>query len=335
MAADRDVLGSALFCLSLNTKQMALYYAPVFFFALLRKCFVQPSWRSALGKLLVIGGTVLGCFGVLWAPFCMFPADGETCISSLGHVLSRQFPFSRGIFEDKVANVWYALSVALDVRQLLSHAQLLTASLALTLLLLSPVAYLLLSRPASLPHLSLAMVNSALAFFLASFQVHEKSILLALLPASTLVLHDPGFCQWLELVGCFTMFPLLRRDGLVVPYAALCLLYALIMDEIGRQTDANSNSSDALWPLSPPWLRHPVPRGMLQGIRRVSYAAMLALHVAEACIAPPQRYPDLYPALFALCGCGSFLLAYLLGICWQFTLSAAEDKDKDKLGKAV
>jgi hypothetical protein len=34
----------------------------------------------------------------------------ETCLSSLILVLQRQFPFSRGIFEDKVANLWYMFS---------------------------------------------------------------------------------------------------------------------------------------------------------------------------------------------------------------------------------
>ena len=35
------------------------------------------------------------------------------------------------------------------------------------------------------------MAWACLAFFLAAFQVHEKSLLLALVPASLLVLHKP------------------------------------------------------------------------------------------------------------------------------------------------
>lgn len=38
---DEDLLGSFFFCLSLNYKQMSLYYAPTFFFYLLGK-----NWDS-------------------------------------------------------------------------------------------------------------------------------------------------------------------------------------------------------------------------------------------------------------------------------------------------
>ena len=136
---DRYLLASVMFCLSLNFKQMALYYAPVFFFFLLGRCndtrVLVSHWR-ALGLLVQLCVAVVGSFALLWAPFCAHAAvdDGETCLSSLAHVLSRQFPFSRGIFEDKVANLWFALSIAyrqasggVDMREVsdtstLSHA---------------------------------------------------------------------------------------------------------------------------------------------------------------------------------------------------------------------
>jgi alpha-1,3-glucosyltransferase len=88
-------------------------------------------------------------------------------------VLSRQFPFSRGIFEDKVANIWYSLSVVVDVRQYLSIPQLATVSLLLTLLLLVPTAVDLMRKPVTSVRFIIALVNSSLAFFLASFQVRR------------------------------------------------------------------------------------------------------------------------------------------------------------------
>jgi alpha-1,3-glucosyltransferase len=168
---DYDILGSVLFSLSLNFKQMSLYYAPVFFCYLLRKCLVQASMAGKIWGVAKLGITVILTFGILWAPFCVFHHAEETCASSLLQVLHRQFPFSRGIFEDKVANIWYTLSVAVDFRTLLSPSQLLGASLSLTLLLLSPTGYFLLTRPATIVTLLLALINSSLAFFLASFQV--------------------------------------------------------------------------------------------------------------------------------------------------------------------
>lgn len=343
---DQDIAGSICFCLSLNLKQMALYYAPVFFCALLRKCWLKPTLRQRVGHFCAIGFTVIATFAVLWLPFCLLPGDGQSCTSGLLAVLSRQFPFSRGIFEDKVANLWYALSVVWDYRTLLPLSSMVSLSLALTLTLLSPVCYLLLTRTLSWPHVCLAMVNSALAYFLASFQVHEKSILLALVPAANLALLDADFCLWLEVVGCFTLFPLLRRDGLVVPYLALIPLYVVLMDELGSQIRAMAKKTDeegksraaALLPFQPPWQAVPAAQESLRLLRLLGYVCMVALHIAEAWVSPPARYPDLYPALFALFGAGNFLLAYLQGICWQFSVSQAATSqtlaaEKNVLGK--
>jgi alpha-1,3-glucosyltransferase len=114
---NQDILGSICFVLALNFKQMTLYYSLVFFCVLLRKCLIQPTILSKILKLMSIGITVIATFALLWFPFCIFPNEDETCLSSLQQVLHRLFPFTRGIFEDKVANLWYALSVVYDYRQ--------------------------------------------------------------------------------------------------------------------------------------------------------------------------------------------------------------------------
>lgn len=43
------------------------------------------------------------------------------------------FPFSRGLFEDKVANVWFCLDVFLNLRQRLATPHLAKLSLVSTL----------------------------------------------------------------------------------------------------------------------------------------------------------------------------------------------------------
>lgn len=179
---DYDIVGSVFFCLSLNFKQMSLYYALVFFCVLLRKCFIgknneYATITAAAKKLVVLGITVIFTFSVLWYPFCIYADGNETCLNSLVLVLQRQFPFSRGIFEDKVSNIWYTVSVISDIRQYFAEHYLIYASLGLTLLLLSPVCYNLLTRRINIERLLLALVNSSLAFFLASYQVITKLLL--------------------------------------------------------------------------------------------------------------------------------------------------------------
>jgi alpha-1,3-glucosyltransferase len=49
IAKRKDVLGSVLFCLSLNHKQMGLFYAPAFFAHLLGGCLQQPTHTGKVG----------------------------------------------------------------------------------------------------------------------------------------------------------------------------------------------------------------------------------------------------------------------------------------------
>lgn len=48
-------------------------------------------------------------------------------------MLLRLFPFSRGLFEDKVANIWFCLDVVFKLRRRLSVPHLAKLALATTL----------------------------------------------------------------------------------------------------------------------------------------------------------------------------------------------------------
>ena len=50
VAAGREVLGSVLYCVALNHKQMSLYYAPAFFAFLLGRC----MQRATLAKKVIV-----------------------------------------------------------------------------------------------------------------------------------------------------------------------------------------------------------------------------------------------------------------------------------------
>lgn len=87
---------------------------------------------------------------------------------------------------------------------------------------------LMLFRKTTTKSLLYNLTNGALGFFLFSFQVHEKSILLPLLPATLLLLEEPVMSVWFNNVAMFSMFPLLRRDGLVLSFFSLPLLWNYI-----------------------------------------------------------------------------------------------------------
>ncbi len=166
------VSASCFFTLALNYKQMELYHALPFFFYLLGICVKSDTYTNGIVKLILIGLTVITTFVILWLPFISSGLDLTL------QVLQRLFPFSRGLFEDKVANFWCSISVLIKLKEKFSIETLSKISLFVTALLNLPSGLDLLFRPTRQRFL-LSLVNSSLIFFLFSFQVHEKSILLA------------------------------------------------------------------------------------------------------------------------------------------------------------
>ena len=80
-------------------------------------------------------------------------------------------------------------------------------------------------------HFLYALVNTSLSFFLFSFQVHEKSILLAVMPMTLLLDREIVFVRWFTIVANFSMFPLLKRDGVVPAYVVSTLLWLWLTRE--------------------------------------------------------------------------------------------------------
>ncbi len=95
----------------MNFKQIAIYYAPAFFFVLLAKALASPE---PFRRVIYLGITVASTFVALWIPFCIWlqPIDGVgcSCIEGVAQVLRRIFPLHRGLYEDKVVLRYLYLS---------------------------------------------------------------------------------------------------------------------------------------------------------------------------------------------------------------------------------
>ena len=154
-----DCLGSFLFCLALNYKQMALYYALPFF------CYILGRIREGgqpLRHFLCVAATVIVTFGVCWAPWIY---SKESALQVLG----RLFPFNRGIYEDKVANFWGATSLVLKWKRWFSQQGLIRLSLGATVVGLLPSMVDVFRFPTQQRFLY-ALGCSAFSFYLFSFQ---------------------------------------------------------------------------------------------------------------------------------------------------------------------
>lgn len=117
-------------------------------------------------------------------------------------------------------------------------------------------------------------------------QVHEKSILLPLLPISMLAASEPDLATWAPLVGVFQMFPLLVRDGVGAAYAGSIAAYLLLLPALLPQGTAA-----------------PTLDGSGAGRTRACALAALAggglLHVLRAAVPAPARFPWLWDRAFA------------------------------------
>jgi alpha-1,3-glucosyltransferase len=146
--------------------------------------------------------------------------------------------------------------------------------------------------------------SSALAFFLASFQVHEKSLLLALVPISFLWTEDPTFCEWFSIVTAWTLWPLMQLDRLQTAYFCTMLIFGSFLQL--QKLIAPSSPRRGFFERN----------AFFRWIPTLSYAAMIALHILEIVVVAPDHLPDLFEVLWNIVGCGFCCLAWLI-TCWH------------------
>jgi len=161
-----------------------------------------------------------------------------------------------------------------------------------------------------------AFATTAWGFFLCSYQVHEKNVLLPLLPLTMLLAGqkglNPSMRAWIgfaNVLANWTLFPLLKRDELRLPYFALTFLWAYLLGlpptsfsmYVGEQSDDLSIFTKLL--------------------HLAFYFGMGAWHVAEAFFDPPLDKPDLWVVGNVCVGAAGFGLCYLWCL-WNLTIKS-------------
>jgi alpha-1,3-glucosyltransferase len=326
------------FVACLSFKQMGLFYAPAVFAYLLGSCVVP---RINIARFLKIALTTTAAFAAVFAPIilgALYDARrGTTFIDSpqppllqslpfnidekawyyppirqLAQAIHRIFPFARGIFEDKVANIWCAIHTFHKLHVYPATAVQRLALAATTTAIIPPCTILLIRPRKELILWGFSTV--AWAFFLCSYQVHEKNILLPLLPVTLLLTGrdglSPAIRGWVgfaNILGTWTMFPLLKRDELRVPYFVLTLLWAYLLGLPPTSLSAYTSKE----------------RGGLGVFSKVLhlcfYAGMITWHIAEAFVEPPHGKPDLWVVGNVLLGAAGFGICYLWCL-WNLVL---------------
>ncbi|KFV49034.1 Dolichyl pyrophosphate Man9GlcNAc2 alpha-1,3-glucosyltransferase [Tyto alba] len=317
LSYDWDLLGSVAFCLALNYKQMELYHSLPFFCYLLGKCFKKGLKGKGLVLLTKIAGTVVVSFAVCWLPFC-------TDMEQIMQVLRRLF--------DKVANIWCTLSVLIKIKNIVSPQTQLKLSFAVTFLSLLPTCIKLTVQP-SLRGFKFALVSCALSFFLFSFQVHEKSILLVSVPVCLIINEIPFMATWFLLVSTFSMLPLLLKDGLLLAYTVTMLAFLSVSLAAFSIFEKTSAEDLQLKPFSlslkgyVSWFKS-FPK-IVRCLFLLSVTLMGVLSLMSAAVHPPHRLPDLFPLSVSVISCLHFLLFLVyfnVVILWDSKNSRSQKK---------
>ena len=316
---------------------MTLYYAPVVFTYLLGRCveFTDNNQKKIskgifIKRFCVLGLTVILCFASLWWPFWVYTSDNVKAFDSVLQVLRRQFPFQRGLFEGKVSNIWCTLSTKpFSIRQRIPTSIQPLLALCLTVILLIPSCYSLFSKVyliqgqykaatqsekyCELRMLLLCSHCSALSFFLASFQVHEKSILLALSPLSLLFMDFPYFVSWFSIATTWSMWPLVQVDKLHCAYIVCLVTFGSLVFMCNNNNifpGSNSRPTPTLGQLH---------RFVQEYVIPLSSFAMLALHLIELSVGVHESLPDIFTVLFSIGGCGIFSVALIYSTAFLYS----------------
>ncbi|KAK6582248.1 hypothetical protein PZA11_004656 [Diplocarpon coronariae] len=228
------LFGGFLFAALLCLKHIYLYLAPAYFVYLLRTYCLGPKsiFHLQLGNALKLGAGVATIFGAAFGPFAYW--------GQIPQLLSRLFPFSRGLchaywapnvwaiysFTDRIlihAAPYLKLPLNPDAINSVTRGLVGDSSFAVLPSVTARITFLLTLLFQVLPLTKLfltptwdtfvgAVTLCGYASFLFGWHVHEKAILLVIIPFSLIALKDRrylGAFRPLAVAGHVSLFPLL------------------------------------------------------------------------------------------------------------------------------
>ncbi|KAF2879822.1 hypothetical protein ILUMI_26349 [Ignelater luminosus] len=257
MFKERYLSAACWFTVLLNMKHLYLYVAPAYFVYLLRNyCFTSKMFIFNLKHIIQsfsvkntfrLGAVVISIFAISFVPF----------LHQIQQVISRLFPFKRGLCHAYWApNIWAIYNVVdkaaivagktigLNINNTLatmtgglvqevSHTVLPDIKPFLTIVLTAtamlPALYKLWSSGSNALNFVRCLVICGLTSFLFGWHVHEKAILMTIIPLSILSVVEAGDAKTfllLSTVGHYSLFPLLFPNSLLLIKVTLYVLYS-------------------------------------------------------------------------------------------------------------
>lgn len=246
-----------LFAVLLNLKHIYMYLAPAYFIYLLRSFCMSPSGQLQIKDFLSLANAVIAVFVASLGPFIV--------MGQIPQLLSRLFPFTRGLNHAYWAPNAWALVTAAD-RVLLRYAKRTGADVVI-----NPFGVASASRGlvgdtifAVLPNIKpihtfiitisfqsiwlfklwltptyksflTAVTLCGYTSFLFGWHVHEKAVLLVLVPLSLLAAERHAYFRTFVIIsvaGIFSLFPLIFTPGESIVKVVYSLLWILIVNAL-------------------------------------------------------------------------------------------------------
>lgn len=121
-----------------------------------------------------------------------------------------------------------------------------------------------------------------------------------------------------------SMFFLLKKDGLLVPYCVLqcCYLCLAVLPFLYKKSDLHvaEAAGGALG-----FQADGTPTNLLRALVVLSIAGMALSHLAQATVSLPAHLPHIHDYVFAGYSCGHFLVMLAYCTYWQWTVVEAEE----------
>nr|XP_022319221.1 probable dolichyl pyrophosphate Glc1Man9GlcNAc2 alpha-1,3-glucosyltransferase isoform X1 [Crassostrea virginica]XP_022319426.1 probable dolichyl pyrophosphate Glc1Man9GlcNAc2 alpha-1,3-glucosyltransferase isoform X1 [Crassostrea virginica] len=312
MLQNQFIWSAIWFAVLLNFKHIYLYIAPAYFIYLLRNyCFKSSGgsfqWSSFSPlRLISLGSVVIYIFALSFGPFLY--------LKQVPQVLSRLFPFKRGLchaywapnfwalynFVDKVLSVvgtrmgWTKGSPGAVMTgglvQEFHHVVLPTVppivTLLATVLSILPIMYYLWSKSKGPEDFVRAVVLCGFGSYLFGWHVHEKAILIVILPLCLLVLNkreDASIFLILSTTGHYSLFPLLFTPAETTTKILLMLLYSIFaFSSLGYIYKSN-------------WSLKSLP--LLNSLESIYIIGLLPLELWNSAIFPVLDFSEKFPFL--------------------------------------
>lgn len=241
-----DAAGAAALTAAVAFKQTTAVWGPPAAALLLSRAVARARGGGTTGAAaaaayaVAVAGAVVA---VLVAACWPWLVGGRPALAGLA---ARLVPVDRGLYEDKVANLWCVLSVVVKAQRLASRRTLLGVAAAASATAAAPfvaaVAVAVAGSAGGGRHgapprhppgtvgavMSAATAGCAAGAFLCGYQVHEKHILQVLAPLAVLAPAAPRVVATASALAAFTLYPLLHREGLATAYAGVQAVHAVV-----------------------------------------------------------------------------------------------------------